>query len=131
MLLHPFVAGLNDAVLIADDLKRCRGDAFLEMIVQRFNPEGAEPTFRHVTQVSSSLRQYQCLQVCDLLLGCVLNNLAPPGNQYKIDIRTYLCEKLDVSNFLRTTWRDIRLDDVIASCPSFHVWYWNAKKKPR
>ena len=129
MLLHPFVAELTDAVLLADDLKRCRGDEFLERLQERFNPPDGPRTFRHLEEVSSAQREYQCLQVCDLLLGCVLNNLVPSANQYKVRIREYLCGALDVPNFLLSTWSRIQLDDVRRDKPKFHVWYWKAKKK--
>jgi hypothetical protein len=131
MLLHPFVENLRGAVFLADNLKRCRGDDFLERIRERFNPPNQPPTFRHLAEVSSAHAQYQCLQVCDLLLGCVLNNLVPTKNRYKNEIRQYLLEKLAVPSFLLTTWKDVSLKNVVDDCPPINVWYWRPEKEPR
>lgn len=131
MLLAPHVAGVHNAVLLADNLKRCDGDRFLERIRERFNPPGQVPTFRHLAEVPSDVEEYQCLQICDLLLGCVLNNLKPPGNRFKQEIRSYLCERLNVSSFLRSSWQDVPLSEARDPTTKFNVWYWSAKKRPR
>ncbi len=130
MLLHPNVMQVKDAVFLADELTRCRGDEFLERISERFNPPGGKRTFRHLAEVSSKIRSYQCLQACDLLLGCVLNNLRPTANKYKNQIRKYLCEKVDVPSFLPKAWEHAGLREVRNRCPKFSVWYWRAKKWP-
>lgn len=130
MLLNPYVASVRDAVFLADELKRCPGDEFLERLRERFNPPHEQPTFRHMEEVSSSRQEYQCLQICDLLLGCVLNNLVPPKNQYKIDIRKHVCERIGVRSFLPTNWK-MDLAEVLRTNPKIHVWYWRPKKKPR
>lgn len=131
MLLHPHLAGVTNAVLLADDLKRCDGDEFLERIGERFNPPGGVPTFRHLAEVSSEIEEYQCLQVCDLLLGCVLNNLKPPRNRFKNQIREYLCSRLGVQSFLRSAWKDVPLAESRDPATKFNVWYWSAKRWPR
>ena len=131
MLLDPYVADLTNAVFLADDLERCDGDEFLERIRERFNVPDQPPTFRHLAEVPSNVEEYQCLQVCDLLLGCVLNNLKTPGNRYKIEIRQYLCSRLGVRNFLPSSWKDVPLTRARDTAVKFNVWYWSAKEKPR
>ena len=131
MLLHPNIRGITNAVLLADALTRCHGDQFLERIGERFNPPGGIPTFRHLAEVSSKIEEYQCLQVCDLLLGCVLNNLKPPENRFKTAIREYLCSRLNLPNLLYSTWKDVPLREVRAPTTKFNVWYWSAIKEPR
>jgi len=128
MLLDPHVGGVQNAVFLADDLKRCDGDQFLERIRERFNPPGHPPTFRHLAEVPSNVEEYQCLQVCDLLLGCVLNNLKPTTNPFKQEIRTYLCERLEVPSFLLSEWRNVPLNVSRNPETKFNVWYWSAKK---
>ena len=130
MLLAPNVANLKNAVLLVDAMTRCRGDEFLERMHERFNLRGGGCTFRHLAEVSSSLEQYQCLQVCDLLLGCVLNNLKPTRNRYKNAIREYLCKQLGVPSFLLGAWKDVSLAEVRRPETKFNVWYWSARKKP-
>lgn len=131
MLLQPNLENVRDAVFLADALKRCDGDEFLERIRERFNPPGRPPTFRHIAEIASNTEQYQCLQVCDLLLGCVLNNLKPPANRFKNEIREYVCSRIEVPNFLISTWKDVPLADARKATTKFNVWYWSAKKKPR
>lgn len=131
MLLHPNLDGITNAILLADDLKRCDGDAFLERIRERFNPPGAVPVFKHLAEVRSDVEEYQCLQVRDLLLGCVLNNLRPGVNRYKKEIREYLCKRVGVRSFLLSTWRDVPLAEARSPATKFNVWYWSAKKEPR
>lgn len=131
MLLDKHLDGVENAVFLADRLTRCDGDEFLERIRDRFNPPDRVPTFRHLDEVSSSIEEYQSLQVCDLLLGCVLNNLKPPTNRFKNDIRKYLCGRLHVPNFLLSTWKDMSLSVAQKSSTKFNVWYWSAKNKPR
>jgi hypothetical protein len=131
MLLHPHVSQFENAVLLADRLTRCRGDEFLERIRDRFNLPGGKKTFRHLDEVSSALDQYQCLQVCDLLLGCVLNNLKPTIKPTKNELRQYLCSSLGVRDFLLTTWQDVSLATARDPKTKMNVWYWSAKKKPR
>jgi hypothetical protein len=131
MLLDKHVIDVEHAVFLADDMKRCNGDEFLDRIRERFNPPGGKTTFRHLAEVSSRLEQYQCLQVCDLLLGCVLNNLKPTTKETKNEIRQYLCQRVGVPNCLLTTWRNIPLATATNPETKFHVWYWSAKMKPR
>lgn len=131
MLLHPNVENVSNAVFLADDLKRCDGDEFLERIRERFNPQGRPPTFRHIAEIASEIEEYQCVQICDLLLGCVLNNIKPPANRFKNEIREYLCARLGVPNFLLSTWKDVPLAEARNPTTKFNVWYWSAKKEPR
>ncbi len=131
MLLAPHVAGVTNAVFLADALTRCNGDEFLERIRERFNREGRVATFRHLAEVPSDVEEYQCLQVCDLLLGCVLNNLKPTTNQFKNAIRTYLCSRINAPNFLLSSWKDVPLAEASETTTKFNVWYWSARKEPR
>lgn len=131
MLLAPNLRGVSNAVFLADDLKRCNGDEFIERIRERFNPPGRLPTFRHLAEVPSHLEEHQCLQICDLLLGCVLNNLKPPSNEYKLEARKYLCDRLGVRSFLLSSWKDVPLTKASRPSTKFNVWFWEARKTPR
>jgi hypothetical protein len=124
MLLHPHLRGIENAVFLADSLTRCSGDEFLERIRERFNLPGQTPTFRHLAEVPSEKEEYHCLQVCDLFLGCVLNNLVPPGNTFKVDIRKHLCSRVGVDSFLLSSWRGVALREARKATTRFNVWYW-------
>ena len=129
MLLHPFVEDVRDGVFLADRMTRCDGDDFLERIQERFNPDEGKRAFRHLEEVASHRVEYQCLQVCDLLLGCVLNNHCPPGNRYKTEIREHLCGRLQKPSLLLSSWKGVPWHDVKAASTKFHVWHWTPKKK--
>lgn len=131
MLLAPHLDGVVDAVFIADRLTRCDGDEFLERIRERFNVSKDRRTFRHLAEADSGLEEHQCLQVCDLLLGCVLNNLRPTKKPTKNRVREILCERLGVKSFLLSSWRTVPLDEAASPSTKFNVWYWSAKGKPR
>ena len=131
MLLHPNVSQVENAVFIADAMTRCHGDDFLEKMRERFNPPGGKRTFRHLAEVSSRLEQYQCLQVCDLLLGCVKNNLKPARKPAKNEIRDHLCKRLGVPNFLFTAWKNVPLAEAKDPSVKFNVWHWSARRKLR
>jgi len=131
MLLAPHVSETESAVFLADKMKRCRGDEFIDRLRECFNRPGGKATFRHMMEVHSSLEEHQCLQVCDLLLGCVLNNLKPTIKPAKNEIRNYLCKRLEVPNFLFTTWRNVPLREAKDPGTKFNVWYWSAGKKLR
>ena len=130
MLLAPNVESVRGGVFLADWMSRCSGDAFLERIGDRFNRPGGPCTFRHVGEVPSNRSEHQCLQVCDLLLGCVLNNLKPTKKLYKNAIRKYLCERLAVPSFLMSAWEHVPLSEARKPTTKFNVWYWQ-RKKPR
>ncbi len=131
MLLSPHLSETENAVFLADKMKRCRGDEFIDRLRERFNRPGGKTTFRHLAEVPSRLEEHQCLQVCDLLLGCVLNNLKPTRTRAKNEIREHLCNRLGVPNFLFTTWKDASLTEARKPGTKFNVWYWSAKTKPR
>jgi len=76
-----------------------------------------------IEEVKSDLEQYQVLQVCDLLMGCILNNLVPTKNRYKNDLRQYLISKLGCKDLLRDTWKKYSKRYVEEYSPKFNVWY--------
>lgn len=123
-----------NGVLLTDELKRCQGDKFLEIMKQDFClPDGKycdkpqRPTFKHIADIHSHLEDYQVCQINDLLIGCVLNNLVPTKNDYKNKLRGYLVKKLEVDSLLPDCWNRYSKSHVEIYYPKFNVWYW----KPR
>lgn len=124
-----------NAVLLTDRLTRCNGDEFIERMKECFSMPGVMysinqtvPTLKHIAEVESSLEQYHVIQVCDLLTGCVLNNLVPTVNQYKNSIRLHLVGKLGVKNLLPESWSSYSKTFAQAFLPKFNVWYWKPKR---
>lgn len=110
---------LSNAILFLDKMTRCEPDLFMELLKQKFSTLGAgyseglaHPKIRHIQDVVSGAEGYELMGVCDLLQGCVLNNLFPikgsnekrKGSLYKNQIREYLVSKLNVNDLLPKTW---------------------------
>lgn len=122
--------GMEDGVLLTDRMTRCRGDRFVQVMSDAFCRPGAEwsdgqsaATLKHVQEVDSKVDTYIPLQMCDLLTGCVLNDLVPAANQWKNQIREYLLAKLGMPDFAAATWR--RRHTWLS--PKFNVWHWRPR----
>ncbi len=122
---------VQGGVLLADDMTRCNGDEFRARMADAFSEPGTGwsrgkdgPTLRHIAEVDSSVEQYQVLQICDLLLGCVLNNLFPTSNEWKNRVREHLVQRLGVPSLLPQDWRRYSKAYVETYWPKFNVWYW-------
>ncbi|MEI9477295.1 MAG: hypothetical protein WCO26_12040 [Deltaproteobacteria bacterium] len=124
-LLRRNLAHLSNARLFLDKMTRCEPKMFLEILKQKFSTPnqgfsaGLEhPKISHIQDVVSGAEGYELMGVCDLLQGCVLNNLMPikeeaskkkgRGALFKNGIREYLLQKLGVPDFLPKTWFSIQ-----------------------
>lgn len=136
LLIAHNTENVYQSVLLTDHLTRCHGDEFVERMKEIFcTPNHAHsagkssPTIIRIEEVDSSLEQYQLLQVCDLLMGCVINNLFPTKNKYKNQIREYLVKKIGVADLLPKTWGHYSKTYVEQSYPKFNIWYWEPKNE--
>ena len=84
LLIGHNTENIYNAVLLTDQLTRCRGDEFIEIMKQEFclpfgkySPNSKIPTLKDVMEIASDLEQYQVNQLGDILMGCILNNLKP------------------------------------------------------
>jgi len=82
------------------------------------------PTLRDVMDIPSHMEQYQVNQICDILMGCILNNLVPSRKREKVLLRQYLVSKLGVKNLLRESWGHYSKRYVEERWPKFNIWYW-------
>lgn len=120
---------IRNAVLLVDELKRCNHDRFIDLMRESFCAPGAgyssddTPIFRHISSVTSSTPENIRLSVCDLLLGCVLNNNLPTQNKFKNQIRRYLVRKLGTKDLLCSTWMGSNV--ILSTRRKFRIWYWN------
>ncbi len=109
----------TNAVLFLDKMSRCEPEKFLELLRQNFCIPGSgasenldKPRIRHIQDVVSGAEGYELMGVCDLLQGCILNNLMPivkvpgkkKGSLEKNNIREYLIGKLGVKDLNLQTW---------------------------
>jgi hypothetical protein len=122
---------IYNGVLLTDELKRCQGDRFIELMKQDFClPDGKycdkpnRPTLKHIADIHSDLQEYQVCQINDIMIGCVLNNLVPTTNEYKNSLREYLIKAMGVDNLLPTYWNKYSKKYVEEYYPKFNIWYW-------
>ncbi len=125
------IDGFVNAVLIYDDLVRCKGDKFEEIIETSFgrtalsSDGNRSPIIKNIASAKSNLDINNSVQLTDLILGCVLNQNRPASKQ-KNKVRDYLIKKLGVNDLSRSTW-------INKSCPAdergigpkFYIHYLN------
>ena len=131
LLISHNTDNVYNGVLLTDELKRCKGDKFIELMKQDFcltdgkhcNDKN-KPTLKHIADIKSDKENYQVGQINDLLLGCVLNNLIPTRKEYKNELRKYLVRSLNVDSLLPEYWNKYSKKYVDEYYPKFNVWYW-------
>ncbi len=130
---------IYNGVLLTDELKRCKGDKFIELMKQDFCKidgkhcnDSNKPTLKHIADIKSDLNNYQVGQINDLLLGCALNNLIPTSKEYKNKLREHLVIKSGVDSLLPDYWNKYSKKYVEEYYPKYNIWYWkpNNQKTP-
>ena len=131
LLLRRNLAGIEDAVLLADSMSPLTGDDFVPYLSACFgpasNPEAdgsGKPQIRHVQRVDTSLEQYQLAQLCDVLLGPVLGELVAPRNPNKQELIRYLKQRMAIPSFQPGYWLAGDDAELRRRHPRFHVWHW-------
>jgi len=132
LLLSHNSENIYNGVLLTDELSRCDGDKFIEIMKQDFCfPNGKycndrnHPTFKHIADIHSEIEDSQVNQINDIMMGCILNNLLPTKNVYKNKLREYLIKKMGIDSFLPTYWNQYSKSYVEKYHPKFNVWYWH------
>ncbi len=131
LLITHNTENIYNGILLVDEVKRCNGDEFIELMKQEFClPFGKHsqnsdiPTLKDVIEIKSHLEQYQVNQINDILMGCILNNLKPTAKKEKNQVRQYLIRKLGTKDLLKQTWERYSKGYAEAYHPKFNIWYW-------
>jgi hypothetical protein len=131
LLLSHNTENIYNGVLLTDELTRCNGDQFLEIMKKDFCIIGGmhcnndhKPTLRDIREIKSHIEDYHVNQINDILMGCILNNLIPTTKEYKNNIRKHLIKGLDVANLLPETWNKYSKKYVEEYYPKYNIWYW-------
>lgn len=135
LLLSHNTENVYNGVLLTDELTRCHGDKFIEIMKEDFcviegkhcNDEH-KPTLKEITEIRSHLEEYHTNQINDILLGCILNNLKPTSKEYKNNVRKHLIKSLGVANLLPETWNKYSKSLVENYYPKYNIWYWKPSK---
>jgi len=131
LLLSHNTENIYNGVLLTDELSRCNGDRFIEIMKQDFCLVGGlhckdkdRPALKEITDIKSHLEEYHVNQINDILLGSILNNLMPTKKEYKNNVRNYLIKRLGIKNLLPETWSKYSKTLVEEYYPKYNVWYW-------
>lgn len=131
LLLAHNTENIYNGVLLTDELTRCSGDKFIEIMKQDFCViEGkhcndrSQPTLKEIREIKSHIEDYHVNQINDILMGSILNNIHPTKKEYKNNVRNYLIKKLGVKNLLPETWNTYSKTYVEKYHPKYNIWYW-------
>lgn len=129
MLLHPEVKKHTRAELFLDNLVICHGYEILQEIQTRFtsNYEGGVPWIKSFQHTDSSKDSHQCLQLCDLITGCVYQSLVPSSNKYKLGAKEYsykLLVGVGVKSADLGYWRGFDKSSLEKHFAKFSEWFW-------
>lgn len=131
LLLSHNTENIYNGVLLTDELNRCNGDRFIEIMKQDFcvvdgkhcNDKN-KPTLKEITDIKSHLEEYHVNQINDILIGSILNNLKPTIKNYKNNVRMYLIKNLGVKNLLPESWNRYSKTFTEEYYPKYNIWYW-------
>ncbi len=131
LLLAHNTENIYNGVLLTDELTRCNGDKFIEIMKQDFCiidgkhcNDRCQPTLKEIRDIKSHIEDYHVNQINDILMGSILNNIHPTTKEYKNNVREYLIKCLDVKNLLPETWNKYSKTYVEKYYPKYNIWYW-------
>jgi len=125
---------VKNAVLLIDEVTRCNHDRFLDLIRESFcipgegySTDKKYPVFKHISSVKSDSPENIRLCLCDVLLGCILNNNLPTSNMWKNRLRKHLIKRLNIKDLLESSWTQKGGYQSVKR--KFRIWYWKPDKK--
>ncbi|MCO6436712.1 MAG: DUF3800 domain-containing protein [Phycisphaerae bacterium] len=135
MLLHPELknprlgVGIYHAELFLDRVQVLAGYDILGQLQERFtaNYRGESPYIDRFELIDSWRDASQCLQLCDLLTGCIYQSLVPAKSKYKLGAKHHLAESLrpvGVQQFTAGFWKGFAKETLSKRLPKFSAWFW-------
>ncbi len=132
LLLEHNSRNVVGATLLMDERSKVSRDRFVELIKDSFGTAGkaysrglAEPRYRQILEYQSHLERYNVGQVCDLLMGSVLNANVPTKNKWKTQLRSFVESRCGLPNLLRESWGKYSKSALEELFPKFNIWYWS------
>ncbi len=137
MLLQPEISRIRNAVFYLDRLRILHGYDVLDHLQYHFSHDGLgrkrkKPRILEFKAAQSWKDANQCLQLCDLLVGCVYQSLNPSTNKAKLRVTDYLYDKLrdyGVRDRSPGFWKQFAEARVSDHFPKFSEWFWKPKEK--
>ncbi len=139
MLLQPEIStptsngNVRAAEIYLDYLKITFGYDIVADLTERFVGrvrDGATPILS-IKKTDSFRDANQCLQLCDLLIGCLYQELLPGKKAAKHEVRDYLKKKLKpfgVAQFGAAYWRGYAQTTLRHHFPKYSAWFWRPTK---
>ncbi len=117
-----------------DKLRILYGYDVLDHLRVRFTGDyrGSSPYIELFQHTDSWKDANQCLQLCDLLTGCVYQSLVPARSDEKQAARAYLDGTLARLGVVRNTpsfWRQYAPNTLTKHFPKFSAWFWRPTGK--
>ena len=131
MLLQPELGTLTNAQFYLDRLRILYGYDVIQSLKERFQYDEygeirARPRIKEFQATDSWKDSNQCLQLSDLLTGCVYQSLVPSKNPAKLRVMSYLYEKLKAHGVKDKSpgyWRGFG-SSTRKHFPRFSEWFW-------
>jgi len=131
MLLSPEVSqgNIGNADVYLDRLVAIAKYDVLEHLKERFATKRLEgnPCIKTYQHTDSWPDANQCLQLCDLLTGCLYQHLVPAKSEEKTDMRLYLetaLRPVGVKNMSASFWKGFTGLSLLRHLPKFSAWFW-------
>ena len=123
-----------NATFYLDKLRILYGYDVLDDLRVRFTADyhGSSPYIEKFQHTDSWKDANQCLQLCDLLTGCVYQSLVPAKSAEKSNMRAYLDQKLAILGVKKNApgfWKQYAPNTLTRHFPKFSVWYWQPTGK--
>lgn len=131
LLLQPEIGGLTNASFYLDKLRILYGYDVIRSLKERFQHDEhgeilSRPRIKEFQATDSWKDANQCLQLSDLLTGCVYQSLAPSKNPVKLRVMNHLYKRLEahgVKGKAPGYWRGFG-NNIRKHFPKFSEWFW-------
>lgn len=132
---------ITNASLYLDKLRIMYGYDVVSHLKDRFQGDyaGSNPYISLFQHTNSAADANQCLQLCDLLTGCLYQQLVPSSRERKKEMKLYLESKLTavgIKNMSPSFWKQYHPISLRRHLPKFSAWFWQptgegAKRRKR
>lgn len=122
-LLRNSIPEVRNAALVMDEITRAKGDRFNELIQAKLG-NGEKAIFSHIGYTDSKSLRTHTIQICDLLLGSILNEHYPTKEDCKNQFREYVKQKLSLPELTKKYWGEKSQKWAEENHPKFTIRFW-------
>ena len=124
-LLSSNLSGVTGGVLLMDELTRSQADKFDQLIRHKLS-NGLDPMFRYISYVDSGAEANHTIQICDLLLGVILNEAHPSKakHPYKNKFREFVKKQLNLPTLKENYWKKKTKTQADKLHPKYNIRFW-------